>query len=144
MKKNVINNLILLFIILSEGIINAQTVKGSVSDNSGPLPQVNVSIKGTSISTVTDFDGHYTINKVDTNTVLVFSYIGYLTKEIQVKGNSIVNVVLTNDSQKLDEVVVVGYTSQKKASITGAVSTVDMASLSKTRVADELKGRKGL
>lgn len=136
MKKNVINNLILLFVILTGGIINAQSVKGNVSDNSGPLPQVNVSVKGTSISTVTDFDGHYTINKVDANTVLVFSYIGYLTKEIPVKGNSIVNVVLTNDSQKLDEVVVVGYTSQKKASITGAVSTVDMASLSKTRVAD--------
>src|SRR3970040_263194 len=113
MKKNVINNLILLFVILTGGIINAPSVKG------------NVSLKGTSISTTTDFDGNYTINKVDPNAVLIFSYIGYLTKEITVKGNSIINTVLTSDSQKLDEVVVVGYTSQKKAPITGAVQPVD-------------------
>jgi TonB-linked SusC/RagA family outer membrane protein len=143
MKKNVINNLILLFIILSGGIINAQTVKGRVSDNSGPLPQVNVSVKGTSISTTTDFDGNYTINKIDSNAVLIFSYIGYLTKEIPFKGNSVINAVLVNDSQKLDEVVVVGYTSQKKASITGAVSTVDMDNLSKTRVADIAQALQG-
>lgn len=143
MKKNVINNLILLFVILTGGIINAQSVKGNVSDSSGPLPQVNVSVKGTSISTTTDFDGNYTINKVDPNAVLIFSYIGYLTKEITVKGNSIINTVLTSDSQKLDEVVVVGYTSQKKASITGAVTTVDMDDLSKTRVADVAQALQG-
>jgi TonB-linked SusC/RagA family outer membrane protein len=143
MRKNVINNLILLFVILAGGIINAQSVKGNVSDKSGPLPQVNVSVKGTSISTTTDFDGNYTINKVDSNTVLIFSYIGYLTKEITVKGNNIINAVLTSDSLKLDEVVVVGYTSQKKASITGAVTTVDMDDLSRTRVADVAQALQG-
>ena len=143
MKKNVINNLILLFVILTGGIINAQSVKGNVSDNSGPLPQVNVSVKGTSISTTTDFDGNYTISKVDSNAVLIFSYIGYLTKEIAVNGKSNINAVLTNDSLKLDEVVVVGYTSQKKASITGAVTTVDMGTLSKSRIADVAQALQG-
>ncbi|WP_205728688.1 SusC/RagA family TonB-linked outer membrane protein [Flavobacterium sp. GT3P67] len=143
MRKNIIYNLVLLGIILSGSIMHAQTVKGVVSDSSGPLPQVNVTVKGTAINTVTDFDGNYTINKVDSNAVLIFSYIGYLTKEIPVKGNSIINAILTSDSQKLDEVVIVGYTSQKKASITGAVSTVDMDDLSKTRVADVAQALQG-
>ncbi|WP_197056073.1 TonB-dependent receptor [Flavobacterium sp. AED] len=136
MRKNIIYNIVLLWAILSGSALCAQTVKGVVSDNSGPLPQVNITVKGTAINTVSDFDGNFTINKVDSNAVLIFSYIGYLTKEIPVKGNSIINAILTSDSQKLDEVVVVGYTSQKKASITGAVSSVNMDDLSKTRVAD--------
>ncbi|WP_205728757.1 SusC/RagA family TonB-linked outer membrane protein [Flavobacterium ranwuense] len=143
MRKNIIYNLVLLGIILSGSIMHAQTVKGVVSDSSGPLPQVNVTVKGTAINTVTDFDGNFTINKVDSNAVLIFSYIGYLTKEIPVKGNSIINAILTSDSQKLDEIVIVGYTSQKKASITGAVSTVDMDDLSKTRVADVAQALQG-
>ncbi|TRX07964.1 SusC/RagA family TonB-linked outer membrane protein [Flavobacterium gawalongense] len=141
-KKNVIYNMVLLWTILSGSMMYAQTVKGVVSDSSGPLPQVNVAVKGTAINTVTDFDGNYTINKVDSNAVLVFSYIGYLTKEIPVNGNSIINavlavdLVLADDLQNLLDTAVVGYTSQKKASITGAVSTVNMDDLSKTRVAD--------
>ncbi len=136
MKKNIIYNIVLLWALLSGGTFYAQTVKGIVSDNSGPLPQVNVSVKGTAINTVTDFDGKYSINTENSNAVLVFSYIGYLTKEIPVNGNSVVNAVLSEDSQKLNEVVIVGYTSQKKSSITGAVSTVNMDDLSKTKVAD--------
>jgi TonB-linked SusC/RagA family outer membrane protein len=143
MKKNIIYNLVLLWTILSGSVMYSQTVKGVVSDSSGPLPQVNVAVKGTAINTATDFDGNYTINKVDSNAVLIFSYVGYLTKEIPVKGNSVINAVLVEDSQKLDEVVVVGYTSQKKASITGAVSTVDMDDLSKTRVADVAQALQG-
>lgn len=143
MRKNIIYKLVLLGIILSGSIIHAQTVKGVVSDNSGPLPQVNVTVKGTAINTVTDLDGNYTVNNVGSNAILVFSYIGFLTKEIPVNGNSVVNVVLVNDSQKLDEVVVVGYTSQKKASITGAVSSVNMDDLSKTRVSDVAQALQG-
>ena len=143
MRKNVIYNIVLFWTILSGSALCAQTIKGVVSDSSGPLPQVNITVKGTAISTVTDFDGNYTVNKVDSNAVLVFSYIGYLTKEIPVKGNSIINAILTSDSQKLDEVVVVGYTSQKKASITGAVSSVNMGDLSKTRVVDVAQALQG-
>ncbi|MFV7235297.1 SusC/RagA family TonB-linked outer membrane protein [Flavobacterium sp. ZB4R12] len=143
MRKNVIYNMVLLWTILSGSVMYAQTVKGVVSDSSGPLPQVNVAVKGTAVNTATDFDGNYTINNVDSNAVLVFSYIGFLTKEIPVKGNTVINVVLVEDSQKLEEVVVVGYTSQKKASITGAVSTVDLGDLSKTRVADVAQALQG-
>lgn len=143
MRKNIIYKLILLGIILSGSIIHAQTVKGVVSDSNGPLPQVNVTVKGTAINTVTDFDGNYTINNAGSNAILVFSYIGFLTKEIPVNGKSVINAVLVNDSQKLDEVVVVGYTSQKKASITGAVSSVDMDNLSKTRVSDVAQALQG-
>ncbi|MFV5700964.1 SusC/RagA family TonB-linked outer membrane protein [Flavobacterium sp. XS2P12] len=143
MRKNVIYNMVLLWTIVSGSVMYAQTVKGVVSDSSGPLPQVNVAVKGTAINTATDFDGNYTINNVDSNAVLVFSYIGFLTKEIAVKGNTVINVVLVEDSQKLEEVVVVGYTSQKKASITGAVSTVDLADLSKTRVVDVAQALQG-
>lgn len=143
MRKNIIYKLVLLGIILSGSIIHAQTVKGVVSDSNGPLPQVNVTVKGTAINTVTDFDGNYTINNAGSNAILVFSYIGFLTKEIPVNGKSVINAVLVNDSQKLDEVVVVGYTSQKKASITGAVSSVDMDNLSKTRVSDVAQALQG-
>lgn len=143
MRKNVIYNMVLLWTIVSGSVMYAQTVKGVVSDSSGPLPQVNVAVKGTAVNTATDFDGNYTISNVDSNAVLVFSYIGFLTKEIAVKGNTTVNVVLVEDSQKLEEVVVVGYTSQKKASITGAVSTVNLGDLSKTRVADVAQALQG-
>ena len=143
MRKNIIYNLFLVWTIVSGSVLYAQTVKGVVSDSSGPLPQVNISIKGTNINAVTDFDGNYTINNVDSNATLVFSYIGFLTKEVPVQGNSTVNVVLVEDSQKLGEVIVVGYTSQKKASITGAVSTVDMEDLSKTRIADVAQALQG-
>jgi TonB-linked SusC/RagA family outer membrane protein len=136
MKKKIIYNLFLFGIFLSGSIIHAQTVKGKVSDSSGPIPLVNVLVKGTTTSTSTDFDGNYTLTKVKADAVLVFSYIGYKNSEISVNGQTVVNAKLESDSQKLDEVVVVGYSSQKKQSITGAVSQVNMGELSKTKVAD--------
>lgn len=143
MRKNIICNLFLIWTIVSGSVLSAQTVKGVVSDNRGSLPQVNINIKGTQINTATDFDGNYSINNVEANAILVFSYIGYVTKEVPFQGNSTVNVVLVEDSQKLGEVIVVGYTSQKKASITGAISTVDMGDLSKTRIADVAQALQG-
>lgn len=142
MRKNVIYTIVLLWTILSGSVLYAQSVKGVVSDSSGPLPQVNVAVKGTAINTATDFDGNFTIAAAS-NATLVFSYIGFVTKEIAVKGNTTVNVVLVEDSQKLEEVVVVGYTSQKKTSITGAVSTVNLGDLSKTRVVDVAQALQG-
>ncbi len=136
MKKSIICKLFLLWAILSAGIMSAQTLKGVVSDASGPLPQVNVNVKGTAINTVTDLDGKFSINKVDTKAILVFSYIGYAAKEVAVSGNSNLQVTMKSDMNTLNEVVVVGYTSQKKGSINGAVSTVDMADIAKTRVSD--------
>lgn len=117
-------------------IMHAQTVKGVVSHVDGPMPQANVNVKGTSNYATTDFDGNYIIKNVDPNAILVFSYIGYQTQEIAVAGKTDLNVTLTANLNTLNEVVIVGYTSEKKSSITGAVATVDMAELSKTKVSD--------
>jgi hypothetical protein len=106
MIKKVKNNLIILFTLLSGSIMCAQSIKGNVSDASGALPQVNVVVKGTTLSTSTDFDGNYTLTNVSSDAVLVFSYIGYQTKEVSVNGQTVVNVKLESDSQKLNEVVV--------------------------------------
>lgn len=136
MNRKIIYSLILVWTLLSGSIIYAQTVKGTVSDARGPLPQVNVTVKGTSIGTFTDIDGTYTITNLSSSAVLIFTYVGYLPQEIKTTGDSVVNVVLVEDSQKLNEVIITGYVSQKKNSITGAVSQVNMEDLSKTRIPD--------
>lgn len=101
------------------------TVSGNVSDAQGYLPGVNVIVKGTSIGTVTDFDGNYSLEVNDENGVLVFSYLGFKSKEVPIKGKTTIDVILEEDSQSLDEVVVIGYTAKKKGDVTGSVSTVN-------------------
>ena len=126
------------------GIFYAQTISGVVTDNNGPLPGANVIVKGTSSGTATDFDGNYTLENVDSNAVLVFSMIGYATKEVSVNGQTVINVMLAEDSQALDEVVLVGYSLRKKSKLTGAVSTVNIEALDKARtqnVAQALQGK---
>ncbi|HLU94418.1 MAG TPA: SusC/RagA family TonB-linked outer membrane protein, partial [Membranihabitans sp.] len=90
-----------------------------------PLIGVNVLIKGTTRGTSTDFEGRFTLDEVDEQAVLVVSYIGYQTQEIKVGGRTMIEIVLIEDSQTLDEVVVVGYGTQKKSDLTGAVHRVD-------------------
>lgn len=109
-------------------------VSGSVTSGgnlSGPLPFINVLVKDSNRGTTTDFDGNYTIS-VDTDAILVFSYVGFKTKEVPVDGQTGINVVLEEDTAELDEVVVTGYSSQEKKSITGAISTVTADDLEKT------------
>ena len=136
MIKKYIYNVFFLLLMLSGSVISAQTIKGIVSDTDGPMPQVNIAVKGTNNYATTDFDGNYTMSNVDANAVLVFSYIGYQTQEVAVSGRKDVNVTLASDINTLNEVVVVGYTSEKKSAIISAVKTVDMDELSKTKVAD--------
>ena len=143
MNKNIIYNLFLIGILLFGGTVLAQTITGTVSDSNGAIPGVNIIVKNTSKGTVTDFDGNYAIDNVDQNAILVFSFIGYITQEMSVNGKTVIDVILTEDSQALDEIVVVGYTSQKKTSITGAVSTVDVGDLAKTRVVDVAQALQG-
>jgi len=133
-KKQLIYNLLFVAMLLFGSSLIAQTITGVVSDASGAMPGVNVLVKGTNIGTFTDFDGKYTITSLTTNPVLVFSYIGYITKEIPVNGMSLIDVVLLEDSQSLDEVVLVGYSSRKKSTLTGAVSVVEMSDMGKTRI----------
>lgn len=102
-------NIIILLAFLAFCNVNAQmfSVTGKITDNSKQsLPGVNVAVKGTTRGTTSDFDGEYTI-KVSRGEVLVFSYVGFLTKEIKVKNTTVINVVLEEDIQSLDEVVTV-------------------------------------
>ena len=91
-------------------------VTGTISDINGvPLPGANVVVKGTSVGTQTDFDGNYTLEIEDSNAILIVSYVGYITQEININGQTIVDVSLKEDAAKLDEIIIVGYGSQKKA-----------------------------
>ena len=120
----------------------AQTVTGTVTADGQPLPGATVLVKGTTTGTSTDFDGNYSVN-ADAASTLVFSYIGYTTKEIVVGDQTVINVVLETDN-KLDEVVVIGYGTQRKSDLTGSVSSVsgeDVATLPVSRVDQALQGR---
>lgn len=117
-------------LITTLGFSQERTVKGTVvaSDDGMVIPGVNVMVKGTTNGTATDFDGNYSI-VVANNSTLVFSYLGFVTKEVAVGGQATVNVSLTEDVNALDEVVVVGYGTTKKSDITGSVSSVKAAEL---------------
>ena len=99
-------------------------VTGTVTDETGEgLPGVNVQVKGTTMGTVTDASGAYSID-VPGGSVLIFSFVGYQTKEVVVGNQSVIDITMTLDVQALSEVVVVGYGTQRKASLTGAVESI--------------------
>lgn len=100
-----------------------KTIKGTVNDPMGPVAGANVSVAGTTIGTITDMDGRFTL-EVPENATLQISFIGYLTQNIKVDGKSEFTINLVEDSQALDEVVVVGYGTQKKVNLTGAITSV--------------------
>lgn len=101
------------------------TVKGKVVDSSGlEVIGASVLIKGTTVGTITDMDGAFTLEKVPGNATLVVSFIGYKTQEIKVSGKTDLTVNLVDDTQALDEVVVVGYGVQRKSDLTGSVASV--------------------
>lgn len=120
------------------------SITGLIVDADGvPLPGASVVVKGTTNGTQTDFDGNFTI-AASNNDVLLISYIGFVAQEIPVNGKSVVNVTLEADLSQLDEVVVVGYGTQKKEAITGAVSSVsseDIAALPVVSFTEALQGR---
>ncbi len=136
---------LLLFVAFSCCVtISAQTISGSVTDSSGPLPGASVVVKGTTNGTQTDFDGNYILENVDSSATLIFSYIGFTTQEVLVDGRSSINVTLVEDTAQLDEVVVIGYGTRKKSSLTGAVAKVgggDIAAIQAARVDDALAGK---
>ena len=109
--------------------LTSNTISGSVTDGSNPLPGVNVLVKGTTIGATTDFDGKYSISIPNGARELVFSYLGYVTKTVSIDKN-VLNVQLQEDASTLNEVVVVGYGTKKKNSINkmlrGTVSGVNI------------------
>ena len=114
-----------------------KNIKGGVTDKNGePIPGVNIIEKGNPTNgTITDVDGNFALS-VSGNSVLVASYIGYNRIEIQVKDRSVVDITLSEDTQALEEVVVVGYSTQKKVNLTGSVSTVNFEEMSSRPVTD--------
>ncbi|WP_288205698.1 TonB-dependent receptor [uncultured Parabacteroides sp.] len=130
------------------GIVNEITqsspVSGVVKDANGdPLFGVNIVVKGTTIGSITDIDGNFSF-EAPAGSTLVVSYIGFKSQEIKVKGSSPINIVLQEDSEKLDEVVVVGYGVQKKSDVTGSLSSVkgeDLTKLSISRTDQALQGQ---
>lgn len=105
-------------------------VKINVSDANGPLIGANVVVKGTTNGNITDLDGNAIIENVPKDGIVIVSYIGYMTKEIPVLGKTSLNVILSEDSESLEEVVVVGFGTARKKDITGAVARVDATKFS--------------
>ena len=99
----------------------SKRVQGTVRDEAGiPVIGANVSVKGTTIGTITDMDGHFSLD-VPENSILLISYIGYLSREIRAEAGKALTITLSEDTQSLDEVVVVGFGTQKKVNLTGSV-----------------------
>jgi TonB-linked SusC/RagA family outer membrane protein len=109
------------------------TITGVVSDATGEtLPGVTVQVKGTTIAVSTDIQGKYSISSPDPNATLVFSFVGFIRREVATNNQTVLNVTLTAESKILNEVVVVGYTTQKKKDLTGAVTVVNVSDMTKT------------
>lgn len=107
-------------------------VNGTVKDTTGePMIGVNVLVKGTTNGTITDFDGNFSLSDVKDSDILSVTYIGYVTQEVKVGNQKTINVVLKEDTETLDEVVVIGYGVVKKRDLTGSVSSVKSADLQK-------------
>lgn len=150
MKHSTIKKLLCLLLMMSPFLVMAQerTVSGKVTDaeTGDNLPGVNVLIKGTTVGTSTDANGSYSLSVPSDNAVLVFSFIGYASTEVVVGAQTAINQSLQSDIKSLEEVVVVGYGTQRKADLTGAVgglraSDVDIASKPITSPDQLLAGR---
>lgn len=137
---------LMLVLLLSANVLFAQQrVTGVVKDTQNePVIGVNVVVKGTTVGTVTDFEGRYSLEVPGSNAVLEFTYIGYVSQQIAVNGRATLNVVMTEDSQALEEVIVVGYGTVKKSDLTGAVSSIKSEELQKlpmTSIDQGIQGR---
>ncbi len=143
--KNYLNkNFIFLYTLVFSTGLYAQTISGVVSDTSGPLIGANVIIKGTSNGTTADFDGNYTLNNVSSGATIIYSFLGYTSKEAIYEGQAQINITLEEDASQLDEVVVIGYGTQKRSDVTTAISTVSGSDLKEIPAADigqTLQGR---
>ncbi len=121
----ILKKLMFLLVFISGNMMFAQiTVTGVTSDANGPIPGVNVLVRGTTNGAISDFDGNYTLNNVAEDATLIFSYVGFQTKAIAVNGRTVINVTMTEDAAELEAVVVIGYGTQSVKDATGAVAVV--------------------
>ena len=131
--KNLKQFFVLIFLVLGTSFSLAQqNISGSVSDETGPLPGVTIVEKGTTNGTTSDFDGNYSIKIDDTNNSLVFSYTGFKKQIIGIGSKNIINVTLVPEISQLDEVVVVGYGTQARKDVTGAITKIDRETIDRT------------
>lgn len=122
---------------------NTITVTGTVTDNSGaPIPGVSVVVQNTTNGTTTDFDGNYVIEAAS-NATLEFRYLGFVTQTIAINGRSTVNVQMAEDTQQLSEVVVIGYGTQRKESVTGSVVSIKGEELNEVQSANFTQALQG-
>jgi TonB-linked SusC/RagA family outer membrane protein len=120
-----------------KGMQQKIAITGNVIDNLGdPLPGVNIRVKGLEIGTTTNGEGEFAIDVPYADAILIFSYVGFQPKEVALEGKNHVNVLLIEDSKALEEVVVVGYTTQKKATITGSIATITTKDLKQSPTAN--------
>lgn len=134
-----------LFLTISLSFSQTLEINGSITDaNKVPLPGVNVIVKNTTKGASTDFEGNFTLTDVPKNSVLTISYIGFQTQEITVTESKTLSIVLQEDTESLEEVVVIGYGTQKKKEVTGAVATISsetIEALKPTRIEQALQGQ---
>ncbi|MFB0909073.1 MAG: TonB-dependent receptor, partial [Spirosomataceae bacterium] len=145
MKKSILKIILLLRLCCTSSLF-AQTrqVSGVVSDNLGEaLPGVSITVKGTTKGVVTSVDGKYDLQVSSANDVLVFSYIGYEPQDLKVGNQSVMNVTLSESAASLEEVVVVGYGTQRKSQLTGAISTVKAADIKDLPIANAQQALQG-
>src|SRR5512145_682353 len=129
----------------SESVMQQMTVTGIVKDETGqPMPGVNIQIEGTTSGTTTDVSGKYSINVPNANSVLIFSFIGYDEQKVTVNGQSVIDVNMALNVASLEEVVVVGYGTQKKKDLTSAIAVVNTTDLVKSPVANVTSAMIGL
>lgn len=145
MSKHLTSIMVTMMIILTSLSAQQQSLRGVVTavDDGLPIPGVTVVIKGTTIGTTTDFDGAYTLNNVSEGSIIVFSYVGMTTVEMEYTGQAVMNVALEFESMGLDEFVVIGYGAVRRRDVTGSVSTVGsntVERLNPIRVEEALQG----
>lgn len=128
--------LFLLFFTVITMSYGQQTIKGFVSDGNGPLPGATIIVKDSSNGVQTDFDGNFTMTGLSPGDILVISYVGYLSTELTYDQQSEVNIVLVEDTEVLDEIIVTGYGTAKKSSLTGSVVKVNTEQLTRVSVAN--------
>ncbi|MDX1470157.1 MAG: TonB-dependent receptor [Flavobacteriaceae bacterium] len=138
-KKNSLRNLLLILFLSHSFLIYSQTsinVSGVVTDETGPLPGVTVILQGTNQGTTTDFDGRYELNNVPSNGTLIYTFIGYTSQEVPINGRNEIDVALEQDTEALSEVVVIGYGTQRRESVTGSVVSIKGEELNEVKTAN--------
>jgi TonB-dependent SusC/RagA subfamily outer membrane receptor len=124
---------------------DSRTITGKVTDSNGdPLPGANIVVKGTTSGVVTDLEGNYQITVTDPdNAILECSFIGFITEQYTIGGESVINVSLDEDVTTLDELVVIGYGTVKKRDLTGSVSSIKSSEITKTASNNALQSMQG-